>query len=67
MSAKLDWNELLAAVAIVCIIEGIMPFVYPMALKRLLGKLSATGERELRLIGFLSILAGLLLLFMVRS
>ena len=43
-----------------------MPFIYPGALKRLLGKLSATRERELRLMGFLSILVGLLLLFAVR-
>ncbi len=63
---QLQWNQLLAALAIVCIIEGIMPFVHPGALKRLLGKLSATGERELRVVGFVSILVGLLLLFAVR-
>jgi uncharacterized protein len=64
---QLQWNQLLAALAIVCIIEGVMPFIYPGALKRLLGKLSATRERELRIMGFLSIVVGLLLLFAVRS
>jgi hypothetical protein len=63
----LQWNQLLAALAIVCIIEGVMPFIHPGALKRLLGKLSVAGERELRFVGFLSILVGLLLLFAVRS
>ncbi len=60
------WNELLVAFALVFILEGVMPFVHPAALKRLLLKLSATGERELRLVGFCSILAGLLILFLVR-
>lgn len=62
-----QWNELLVALAIVCILEGVVPFVHPAALKRLLVRLSATGERELRLVGFCSILAGLVILFLVRS
>ena len=64
---RLQWSELLAAFALVCILEGVMPFVHPAALKRLLLRLSTTGERELRLVGFCSILAGLLILFLVRS
>ncbi|HEX4024666.1 MAG TPA: DUF2065 domain-containing protein [Steroidobacteraceae bacterium] len=64
---RLDWNELLAALAIVCIIEGVMPFIYPLGMKRLLGRLSTMGERELRLGGFFSILIGLLILFLVRA
>jgi hypothetical protein len=51
----------------VCIIEGVMPFIYPLGMKRLLGRLSTMGERELRLGGFFSILIGLLILFLVRA
>jgi uncharacterized protein YjeT (DUF2065 family) len=36
-------------------------------MKRLLAKLSAMEERELRLGGFFSILVGLAILFLVRS
>ena len=64
---RLDWTDLLAALAIVCIIEGIVPFMNPAGMKRLLSKLSAMEERELRLGGFFSILVGLAILFLVRS
>ena len=64
---SLDWNELLAALAIVCIIEGVIPFISPTRMRRLLGMMSAMGERELRLMGFFSILVGLLILLVVRS
>ena len=64
---RLDWTDLLAALAIVCIIEVIVPFMNPVGMKRLLAKLSAMEERELRLGGFFSILVGLAILFLVRS
>lgn len=62
----LDWNDLLAALAIVCIIEGVMPFINPPGMKRLLAKLAALEERELRLGGLFSMLIGLAILFLVR-
>jgi uncharacterized protein len=63
----LDWNDLLAALAIVCIVEGVMPFINPAGMKRLLAKLAALEERELRLGGLFSMLIGLTILFLVRS
>ena len=53
--------------AIVCILEGVIPFIHPLAMKRMMARLSAVNERELRLMGFFSILTGLLILFLVRS
>jgi uncharacterized protein YjeT (DUF2065 family) len=63
----LDWTDFLAALAIVCIVEGVMPFINPPGMKRLLSKLAAMEERELRLGGFFSMLVGLAILFLVRS
>lgn len=63
----LDWTDFLAALAIVCIIEGVMPFINPPGMKRLLAKLASMEERELRLGGFFSMLVGLAILFLVRS
>jgi uncharacterized protein len=63
----LDWTDFLAALAIVCIIEGVMPFINPPGVKRLLAKLAAMEERELRIGGFFSMLVGLAILFLVRS
>ncbi len=63
----LDWTDFFAALAIVCIIEGIMPFLNPQGMKRLLARLSALEERELRLGGLFSMMVGLVILFLVRS
>ena len=64
---RVNWNDLLGALAIVCILEGVMPFVHPLGTKRLMAKLATLADRELRVAGFFSILAGLLILFVVRS
>lgn len=63
----LDWTDLFAALAIVCIIEGIMPFINPSAMKRLLARMASVEEREMRIAGLLSMLAGLAILYVVRS
>jgi uncharacterized protein YjeT (DUF2065 family) len=63
----LDWTDLFAALAIVCIIEGIMPFINPAAMKRLLARIASMEEREMRIAGLVSMLAGLAILYLVRS
>ena len=63
----LDWTDFFAALAIVFIIEGIMPFLNPQGMKRLLARLAALEERELRLGGLFSMAVGLVILFLVRS
>jgi len=63
----LDWTDLFAALAIVCIIEGIMPFINPSAMKRLLARMASVEEREMRIAGLVSMLAGLAVLYLVRS
>jgi uncharacterized protein len=63
----LDWTDLLAALAIVCIIEGIMPFISPLATKRLLAKMASMEEREMRIVGLVSMLVGLAILYLVRT
>jgi uncharacterized protein YjeT (DUF2065 family) len=63
----LDWTDLLAALAIVCIIEGIMPFINPPAMKRLLARMASMEEREMRIFGLASMLVGCAILYMVRS
>jgi uncharacterized protein len=63
----LDWTDLGAALAIVCVIEGIMPFINPIGMKRLLAKLASMEERELRWGGLFSMLLGLMILYLVRS
>jgi uncharacterized protein len=63
----LEWTDLVAALAIVCIIEGIMPFINPAATKRLLARMESMEEREMRIVGLVSMLVGLAILYLVRS
>jgi uncharacterized protein len=63
----LQWGDLLSAVSILLVLEGLLPFLNPTATRRAFAQLSQIGERELRIAGFISMLAGLALLFLVRS
>jgi uncharacterized protein YjeT (DUF2065 family) len=63
----LDWTDLFAALAIFCIIDGVVPFINPSGMKRLLSRIASLEDREIRIAGFVSMLVGLAILFMVRS
>ena len=63
----LDWTDLFAALAIVCVIEGVMPFINPAGMKRLLTRIASLEDRDMRIAGFVSMALGLTILFLVRS
>jgi uncharacterized protein len=60
------FSDLVAALALLFVFEGIMPFVNPGGMKRALAKLLTVGDRELRIAGLGSMLVGVLILFLVR-
>ena len=62
-----DWSDLLAALAIVCVIEGVMPFVNPAGMKRRLNRMASMEEREMRIVGLVSMLVGAASLYLGRS
>ena len=61
------WTDLLSAIALVFIIEGIVPFVNPDALRRLYLMASQLSNNTLRTIGLGSMIAGLIMLYIVRQ
>jgi uncharacterized protein len=63
----MQWSDLLAAFALYLVLEGIMPFLSPPAMKRVMQSFVASSDRALRVGGFVSMLAGLVLLFFVRA
>jgi len=63
----MHWNDLWAACALYLVLEGLMPFLNPGGMKRALAQLSQLDERTLRIAGFLSMLAGAVLLYFVRG
>lgn len=63
----MNWSDLFAALALYLVLEGIMPFLNPQGVKRLLLALAGMQDRALRLFGLASMAAGLMLLYLVRS
>lgn len=62
-----DWSDLLAAFALYLVLEGIMPFLNPAALRRMLASFAGLSDAQLRIAGLLSMLAGVVLLFVARG
>ncbi|MEZ5453335.1 MAG: DUF2065 domain-containing protein [Thiothrix sp.] len=60
----LNWNDLLNAVALLLIMEGLMPFLSPSRLKQTYAQLLELPDKTLRTIGLVSVIAGILLLFL---
>lgn len=60
------WTDFLTAVALVFVIEGIMPFCNPAGLRRMFILVAGMDDSKLRFIGLSSMLSGLLLLYLVR-
>jgi uncharacterized protein YjeT (DUF2065 family) len=67
MNGALNWSDLLAALALYLVLEGILPFINPQAMKRVMLSFAGFADRQLRLWGLASMSAGLVLLYLVRS
>jgi uncharacterized protein YjeT (DUF2065 family) len=62
----LNWGDLLSALALVMVIEGIVPFVSPQSMRRMLESVSRIDDRVLRFTGLVSMISGVILLYVVR-
>jgi uncharacterized protein len=63
----MDWRDLWAAFALYLVLEGVLPFLNPGGAKRAFGSMSQLDERILRRIGLGSMIAGCVVLFLVRG
>jgi uncharacterized protein YjeT (DUF2065 family) len=63
---SLNLSDLLAALGLFFVFEGIAPFLNPRGVKRLFARLLEASERELRIAGLGSMLVGVVILFLVR-
>ena len=59
-------QELITAVALVLVIEGMLPFLSPNLLRRMMFQVVQQNNRTLRLTGLVTMLAGVILLYLVR-
>lgn len=62
----MEWQDLFVAIALVLVIEGLIPFASPGRYRRLLETLGDVSPRQLRVGGLTLMLAGLALLYLVR-
>ncbi len=60
------WIELLTAFALVLVLEGIMPFINPAGLRRMIVMVAQMDDVTLRVVGLTSMLSGVLLLYLVH-
>ncbi|MEE9265415.1 MAG: DUF2065 domain-containing protein [Gammaproteobacteria bacterium] len=61
------WHDFLVALALLLILEGIMPFLSPEGLRRTLAMISELSDNTLRFAGLSSMVLGCLLLYAVNS
>ena len=60
------WDDLLAAFGLMLVLEGILPFLSPRALRRTLLQMAQLKDRALRFTGLASMALGLLVLYFFR-
>ncbi|MDH5254840.1 MAG: DUF2065 domain-containing protein [Gammaproteobacteria bacterium] len=63
----MDWNDLLTGLALYLVLEGVLPFLSPDGWRRSVSLIAGLPGWQLRVFGFLSMLAGLALLVLVRG
>ena len=60
------WDELLAAFGLMLVLEGVLPFLSPGALRQTLLRMVQLEDRVLRFAGLASMVLGLLVLYFFR-
>jgi len=60
------WDTLLIAIALMLILEGMMPFLSPRTWREAFKKLIEMGDGQIRFIGLSSMMVGLLLLMLLK-
>jgi len=60
------WRDILTAVALFLVLEGLFPFLSPAGFKRRIAQIVRYPDRVLRGVGLVSMTLGALLLYVVR-
>lgn len=59
------WHDLLVALALVLIIEGVFPFLHPRGIRKTMSTISQLNDGQLRSLGAISMLLGIIALYIV--
>ena len=61
------WTEILTAVALVLVIEGLLPFASPGRYRQMVAQIVLLSDNHIRTVGLVVIVIGLALLYLVRG
>ena len=60
------WEEFGKALCLMLVLEGMIPFLYPTRWRNLVVKLAFINDRQLRIMGFASMVIGVGLLYTLK-
>ncbi|WP_460238555.1 DUF2065 domain-containing protein [Aurantivibrio plasticivorans] len=60
------WQEILRALCLMLVFEGIMPFLYPKRWRSMVVVMATINDRSLRIIGLVSMAIGVAMLYLLR-
>lgn len=60
------WESIVPALALVLVLEGILPFLSPKGWREAMSQAAQLSDNTLRILGFCSMLAGVIVLYLVR-
>lgn len=60
------WHDILVALALLLVLEGLLPFMSPGGMRQALLMMSEMNDHQLRIGGLSSMLLGVLLLYIVN-
>ena len=60
------WQDILAAIALLFVLEGVLPFLSPQQFRKAMMTASQMNDASLRVLGFASMVGGLVLLYVVK-
>ena len=63
----MNWADLWAALALLLILEGLIPFISPNGYRNMVRQMAALPEKMLRNVGLVLMFCGLVLLLLVRG
>ena len=63
----MNWGDFWAALALVLVLEGLIPFVSPGGYRNMVQQMAAMPDQMLRYVGLGLIAAGIIALYLVRG
>ena len=60
------WDELWVAMALMLVLEGMVPFLTPRGFKQMMQSVVRIEDRQLRIAGLVSMVVGVVLLYLIH-